>query len=266
MRLDAADRALGVAGLVVRSLVYLMLILPAAIVVAVSFTGDANLSFPPNGLSLRWYFTAIASQPFMSALWTSTHLALIATFLALLIGFCTAYALNRYKLPFRSTLQSIILSPLVIPAVVLGLAILQFLSWLHLNQSYIGLLGGHVLIMLPYVVRTLTTGLELLDPSLEQAALNLRTRPLRVLWRVTIPLLAPSLLTAAVFAFVTSFGNVTLSVFLGYSGATTLPVQIFTYVESSSDPTIAAVSSLVVFVTMITLLIVDRLVGMDRSV
>src|SRR4029077_12602737 len=98
--------------------------------------------------------------------------------------------------------------------------------------SYLGLVGGHVVIMLPYVVRTLATGFELLDPNLEQAALNLRTPPLRVLRRVTIPLLGPSFLSAAVFAFVTSFGNVTLSVFLGYAGAVTLPVQIMTYVES----------------------------------
>jgi putative spermidine/putrescine transport system permease protein len=266
VRVDVIDRALGIAGILVRAFVYVMLTLPAAIVVAVSFTNDSSLNFPPSGLSLRWYESALSSQAFMSALWTSTHLALVATALALLIGLCAAYALSRYDFPLRTLFQSLVLSPLVIPAVVLGLGILQFLTWLGLNQSYAGLLGGHLVIMLPYVVRTLSTGLELLDPTLEQAALNLRTPPLRVLRRITIPLLAPSLLSAAVFAFVTSFGNVTLSVFLGYSGAVTLPVQIFTYVESSSDPVIAAVSSIVVGVTVVVILLIDRFVGMDRSV
>src|SRR5262249_2242068 len=130
---------------------------------------------------------------------------------------------------------------------------------------YAGLLIGHLLLTLPYVVRTLTTGLRLVDRTLEQAAMNLRASPLTVVRRVTLPLLLPSLISAAVFAFVASFVNVTLSVFLGTAGTATLPVQIFAYVESSYDPVIAAVSSLVIVVTLSVMLAIERLVGLDQA-
>src|SRR5262249_7658751 len=130
----------------------------------------------------------------------------------------------------------------------------------------LGLVLGHVLITLPYVVRTLLAGLVHFDQNLEFAAMNLRASPLRVLTRVTLPILAPTMMSAAVFAFVTSFGNITLSIFLGYGGDATLPVQIFTYVEQNFEPIIAAVSSLVVFGTVGLLLVVEWLFGMSKTV
>ena len=147
--------------------------------------------------------------------------------------------------------------------VILGLGLLQFLSWMQFNQTFAGLLVGHVLITLPYVVRTLTASFVLFDRTLEEAAANLRAPPLRVLRRITLPLIGPALVSASVFAFVTSFGNITLSIFLGFASQTTLPVEIFTYVEHSYNPILAAVSTLVILVTLVVITIVEKAVGME---
>ena len=264
MRVDAADQALAVAGAVVRPLVYIGLALPAVIIVAAAFTQGDTLRFPPEGFSLRWFKAALESAPFMGSLWTSTRLACVATALSLAIGLGAAFAIDRYEFRGREAFRTLTLSPLVVPMVVLGLGLLQFLSWMRLNQTLVGLLAGHVLITLPYVVRTLSASMVLFDRTLEQAAMNLRASPWRVLRRITLPLLMPALLSATVFAFVTSFGNITLSVFLGTSGVTTLPVQIFTYVEHSYDPVLAAVSALVIVVTLTLLVVVEKLVGVEK--
>jgi putative spermidine/putrescine transport system permease protein len=263
MRIDAIDMTIKLAGDIVRPLVYLTLCLPAAIVFLTSFTAGDGLRFPPEGFSLRWYQAAINSEPFMYSLRTSTRLAFAATVLSLVIGLACSFAIDRFRFRGRGTFRTLTLSPLVVPMVVLGLGLLQFLSWIQLNQTFAGLLIGHVLITLPYVVRTLTASFVLFDRTLEQAAMNLRAPPWRVLWRITLPLIGPALVSASVFAFVTSFGNITLSIFLGFAGETTLPVQIFTYVEHSYDPILAAVSTIVIVVTLSVIAIVEKLVGME---
>ncbi len=264
MRVDIADRIMTVAGAVMRPLVYIGLALPAVIIVAAAFTAGDSLRFPPEGLSLRWFKAAIESGPFMGSLATSTRLACIATVISLVLGLGAAFGIDRYHFRGREAFRALTLSPLVVPMVVLGLGLLQLLSWLKLNQSFVGLLAGHVLITLPYVVRTLSASLILFDRVLEQAAANLRAPPWQVLRRVTLPLLMPALVSATVFAFVTSFGNITLSVFLGTSSSITLPVQIFTYVEHSYDPVLAAVSALVILVTLLLLVVIEKLVGVER--
>lgn len=264
MQNDLIDKILAFLGIFARATVYLMLILPAAVVVLASFTRGESLGFPPEGFSIKWYASALASGPFMSALWTSTQLATFATIVVLVAGSAAAFAIVRYGFAGSAFFQSVALSPLIVPVVVLAIGLLQFLSWIGLNQSYCGLFVGHLVITLPYVVRTMITGLLLLDRNLEEAAMNLRASPFRVLRRITLPLLIPSLITAGVFAFVASFGNVTLSSFLAVSGTVTLPVQIFTYVQYSYEPVIAAVSAIVIAVTTAVILIIERLVGVDK--
>ena len=264
MQNDAIDIGLKVSGYVLRPLVYVTLSLPAVIVVAASFTAGDSLRFPPEGFSLRWYSAAVQSDIFMSSLWTSTRLACVTTVLSLILGLAAAFVIDRKDFPGKDAFRTLTLSPLIVPMVVLGLGLLQFLAWLRLNQSFVGLLIGHVLITLPYVVRTLSASFVLFDKTLEQAAMNLRATPSRVLRKITLPLLAPALVSAGVFAFVTSFGNITLSIFLGFSGATTLPVQIFAYVEHNYDPVLAAVSTLVIVVTLLVIALVEKLVGVEK--
>lgn len=264
MNSDLTDTVLGLVGLAVRFTVYAMLISPAAIVVLTSFTREDTLSFPPSGFSLRWYEAAFSSSPFMSALWTSSQLAIVATIVTLILGTAAAFAIVRYSFKGSSLFQSLVLSPIIVPIVVLGLGLLQFFAWVGLSNSLVGLFVGHLVIMLPYVVRTMIGGLLVLDRALEEAAMNLRARPFRVFRKITLPLLVPSLITAGVFAFVTSFGNVTLSSFLAVTGTVTLPVQVFTYVEYSYQPIVAAVSGIVIAVTVVVLLIIERVIGVDK--
>ncbi|MCP3441231.1 ABC transporter permease [Bradyrhizobium sp. CCGUVB14] len=261
MSIDMQDRLLRITGTLVRWLVYIMLLLPAIIVVATSFTPGSALTFPPPGFSLRWYIAVWESSMFMNSLGLSLRLAALATICSLAIGLAAAFAMNRYVFRCRDFVRGLLLSPLLIPTVVLGLGLLQFLVWIGLNQTFVGLLLGHLVITLPYVVRTLAASMVLLDRNLEQAAMSLRAPPAKVFRTITIPLLFPGIISAIVFAFVTSFGNVTLSVFLNYQDRITLPVHVLTYVEQTYDPLVAAVSSIVIFITVVTIFLADRLSG-----
>ncbi|QPF90758.1 ABC transporter permease [Bradyrhizobium commune] len=258
---DAVDRILAAVGKLVRVLVYLTLILPAVIVVATSFTSGDAMRFPPTGFSLRWYYAFWDSSLFIDSLTLSLKVAALATVLSLLFGFAAAFAIERYEFSGRELMRGLMLSPLLIPAVVLGLGLMQLQVWIGLSQTFLGLLIGHVVVTLPYVVRTLSAGMVLFDRNLEQAAMSLRATPATILRTVTIPLLVPAIISAGVFAFVTSFGNVSLSVFLGAGGNVTLPVQVLAYVEQTVDPLVAAVSSVVIVFTLVAILIADRISG-----
>ncbi|SFQ24400.1 putative spermidine/putrescine transport system permease protein [Bradyrhizobium sp. Ghvi] len=264
MRFDLIDHAMAVTGAIIRVLVYSILTLPAILVVMSSFTNGETMSFPPTGFSLRWYRAAFENDLFMTALWTSTYLAVLVAIIALAIGFSAAFAINRFSFRGKAFLQGLAFSPLIVPAVVLGIGLLQLFAWLDLTQTIYPLLLGHLVLAIPYVVRTILASLTLHDQQLEQAAMNLRATPLRVIRRITLPLILPGLLSAAIFAFVTSFGNVTVSAFLTYGGRVTLPVQIFAYLDTSSDPLVAAVSSLMIVVTMVVILAIERLIGTER--
>ncbi|MGY4335067.1 putative spermidine/putrescine transport system permease protein [Bradyrhizobium sp. LB7.2] len=264
MRVDPVDRAMAVSGTTIRAIVYVMLALPALLVIMSSFTSGETLNFPPAGFSVRWYREAWKSDVFMTALWTSTYVAVLVATLALTIGFAAAFAINRFSFPGKAFLQALAFSPLIIPAVVLGIGLLQLFASLNLTQTLFPLLLGHLVLAIPYVMRTILASLSLHNQVLEEAAMNLRASPLRVVRRITLPLILPGLLSAAIFAFVTSFGNVTVSAFLTYGGNVTLPVQIFTYVDTSYDPLVAAISSLMILVTLAVILTIERLIGTER--
>ncbi|MCO6419831.1 ABC transporter permease [Siccirubricoccus sp. KC 17139] len=261
MSADLRDRLFAALGFLVRWTVYASLLLPAAIVVAASLTPGDILRFPPPGISLRWYRAVWESDLFMNSLGLSFRLAALATLVSLVLGFAAAYAVDRYRFRGLGLVRSFLLSPLLVPTVVLGLGLMQFLVWIGLGQTFLGLLAGHLVITLPYVVRTLSASMVLFDRNLEQAAMSLRAPPLTVLRTITLPLLFPGIISAMVFAFVTSFGNVTLSVFLNYDGEVTLPVQVLSYVEQNYDPLVAAVSSVVILVTVLAIFIADRISG-----
>lgn len=248
------------------ALVYVALALPTIVVVGASLNTSSALAFPPEGLSLKWYWAAFGDIAFMRALWLSVYLAAASTFLSLAIGSPAAYAIARYAFRGKELAQSTLMSPLIVPAVVLAIGLLSFLNWLGIGRTFTGLLIAHVLVTLPYVVRTMTAAFALYDPVLEQAAQNLRAGPWQVAWRVTLPILLPGILSSAIFAFITSFGNVTVSIFLTTLGKPTLPVQIFAYVDQSLDPIVAAVSTIVIVVTLLLIFLVERAAGLQRLV
>jgi putative spermidine/putrescine transport system permease protein len=262
--MDLIDRIMTAFGFAVRACVYVMLALPALIVVISSFSSDTVLRFPPTGFSLRWYKSAWESEPFMSSLWTSTYIGLLASLIALAIGFAAAFAIDRYKFPGRAAFQALALSPLIVPGIVLGIGLVYLFAWVGLNQTVTGIVVAHVVLATPYVVRTVLASLSLFDQRLEEAAMNLRAPPWVVVRRITLPLLLPGVLSAAVFAFVVSFGNVTVTAFLTYDDTVTLPVRIFSYVQQSSGPFVAAIASIMIAVTLIVIVTIERLIGADR--
>lgn len=266
MRRDLSDYVLAIFGRLIGFGVYGMLLAPAIIVIGASFTKGELLQFPPEGISLRWYAQAWGSPEFKGAMWTSAYLAFLASAIALVLGFTASFVIDRFEFPGKSVFKALLLSPIVIPIVVLGLALLYLMSFLGIGQSLPGLLIGHILVSLPYVVRALLNGLALFNTTLEEAALNLGASPLRAVTKITIPVLMPNLVAGSIFAVVTSFGNITLSIFLSSATTVTLPVRIFSFVESSYDPTVAAVSGCVIVVTLATILLAERLVGMSKVV
>ena len=247
-----------------QAIAYFVLALPSLVIIGASLNPGSVLNFPPQGLTLGWYVKAAATPAFTGSFVLSIELASAATVLSLLAGTPAAYALERYRLPGLAPIQTLLLSPLVIPAIVLGIGLLMFCNLIGVGQGLIALLLGHFVLTLPYVVRTLISSFSLLDVAIEEAAQSLRARRLAVWRRVILPNILPGLLSAAIFSFVTSFGNVALSIFLVSGSAATLPVQMFASVEHSSDPTLAAVASFVIFSTGLVVLLIDRLAGLQR--
>jgi putative spermidine/putrescine transport system permease protein len=242
-------------------LMYLYLLAPILIIIPVSFSSNTYIVFPPTGFSLQWYINFFSLYEMTSALRLSLYLAVITMVVSTISGTMASLALVRYRFWGREFLRSFFLAPMVIPRVVLGIALLVFLSRTYLSGSFWGLLAAHVTITLPYVIRTVSATLVGFDLTLEQAALSLGARPLNAFLTITLPIIRPGLIAGAIFAFVISFDELVVSLFLTGPALTTLPVQIYNYIEFTSDPTIAAISVILVAFTAVVVLITERIVG-----
>lgn len=248
----------------VNALIYVFLVAPILVVVIVSFGGAAFLQFPPKQLSLRWY-TGLGEYPdFLRSFWLSLVLATATSVMATVIGTLGAFALARHRFPGRSLLSALVMSPLVLPGLITGIALLQFFSLFRTEPSFWRLLIGHVVVTVPYVVRSVQAVLVGFDRSLEEAARGLGADPWAATRMITLPLIKPGLVAGAVFAFILSFDNVVVSIFLTTPRLVPLPIQIYNYVESSAKPIIASISTLQVAVIVILLLLAEKLVGFSR--
>jgi putative spermidine/putrescine transport system permease protein len=246
------------------ALIYLFLVAPILVVVIVSFGGAAFLQFPPKSLSLRWY-TGLGEYPdFLYSFWLSLVLATATSGVATAIGTPGAFALARYRFPGRSLLSALVMSPLVLPGLITGIALLQFFSLFRTEPSFWRLLIGHVVVTVPYVVRSVQAVLVGFDPSLEEAARGLGADPWTATRLITLPLIKPGLVAGAVFAFILSFDNVVVSIFLTTPRLVPLPIQIYNYVESSAKPIIASISTVQIAVIIILLLVAEKVVGFSR--
>ena len=248
------------------ALIYLYLLAPILIVIPVSFSAAAFVVFPPRGLSLRWYANFLQSRELTEALGLSLRLAVVVTLAATVAGTLAALALVRYRLPGREVIRTALMAPIVLPGVVLGIALLIFLNRTPLAQSFGGLFAAHLVVALPYVIRTVSATIEGLDRRVEEAAASLGAPPVTLFWTVTLPLIKPGVIAGATFAFITSFDELVVSLFLTGPRLSTLPVQIYNYIEFASDPTIAAISVLLIVFTTGVVLLVERVVGFTRFV
>ena len=249
------------------AMVFVFLLLPLATVVVASFSSGAPLAFPPPGFTTDWYRN-IAPE-FFSALGTSLYIATGTMIIATIVGTLAALALQRGMLPGRRLLATLCLSPLMVPTLVIGVAAFQFtlVLWdvfgISVADTPFVIMLGHSAFTIPFVIRSAVAAQAHYDMSLEEAALNLGASPLRTFFRVTLPLLSPGIAAGAIFAFLASFDDVPVALFLGGSNAITLPGKIFTSIEFSFDASVMAVATLIIVGSILLMLVIDRLVGLE---
>jgi putative spermidine/putrescine transport system permease protein len=238
--------------------------IPTVVVFAVSVNPGEILAFPPEGFSLAWYGRALTYPQFQRALRNSLWVTALSTVVAVVIGTAAALALERHRPPGHRLLAGAVLSPLIIPGVVLGLGLLILAA----ASGWVGspwiLVFAHVLVTLPFVVRSVWVSIRNLDPTLERAAASLGASPARAFATVTLPLLRPGILAGVLFSVVVSFNEFAASLFISNRVTEILPVAMFNYIRNYTDPTIAAVSTLLILATVVVVLVADRLVGMSR--
>lgn len=256
---------------VVGAVVYAFMLLPVAIVVWMSFFRPAYLNFPPAGYSLRWY-EGLTDQPALfNGLLYSLEIAAITTVISVVLGVVAALGLSRARLRGRPVLENGFILPLVIPAIVTGIAIYIYLYQLSgvlqvaLVPSTWSLVAAHTMITLPWTFRLAYAGMAAVGRDVERASMDLGRRPMATLWRITLPLLRPSLIGAAIFAFIFSFGDLEISLFLVSPGKTTLPVAMVQYAEFKVDPTIAAMSTIQIVLIGILLVIANKVVRFGEA-
>lgn len=234
-----------------------LLVLPIVVLIGVSLNAGVEQVFPPRGLSLRWYENLANRQGFVDAARLTLALAAGSALVSVLVSLAAGVAITRFRFWGRDLVLTLLLSPLIVPQVVVGMAFLVTLSALGVFSSVISLSILHVIITLPFAVRVVVAALQSQPLSAEQAAQSLGASPLRAFFGITVPQIAPGLITAAVFAFVTSFENFTASQFLVWD-RTTLPIAIYTSVQTENDPTAAALSSIIVFVVIFFIAVFNR--------
>jgi putative spermidine/putrescine transport system permease protein len=236
---------------------------PLVVTVAASVNPTPILQFPPSGVSFVWFRRVLTSDIFVPAFRASIRLAVVSTSVTMLIGLPAAYGATRLE---RARLKEIILgllmSPLMVPQLVMGIGLLQFYSYLGVSMSFVTLLFGHVLVQLPYVIRTVLACLANVDPALEEAAQNLGASRLRAVVAVVLPLARPGIIAGGIFAFVVSFDNVLMTLFLATARNVTLPIQMLAYTEHNLDPSIAAVATLLLGNSCVLLILLRRIGGL----
>jgi putative spermidine/putrescine transport system permease protein len=244
----------------------IFMLAPIAIVLLVSLSPTPVFDIPTNDVSLQWY----RKLPEMYGLWAAVRLsvevAAIATVSSLVLGTLCALGILRGRFPGRNGLLVFVLSPMMLPGVVLGIAMLISFRMIGLVDGYPSLILAHVVITLPYVVRVLYAAFVLFDFAMIDAARTLGYNHGRALWHVLVPNVLPSFLTGGMFAFLTSLDNYALALFLGDVRNVTLPIQILNYLDRAADPSVAAIATMMVGLTVLILVIAERLVGARRLV
>jgi putative spermidine/putrescine transport system permease protein len=259
-RIDRAAVALGV----YMALFVTFIAAPILAVVLVSFSSASFIVFPIPGYGLRWYWRILEYRPFLDAMLVSVELALSSAILAALLGVPAALALGRSRGAGAAMLANLLLAPVSVPAIVLGFALLYFLSSLTLGISFASLLIAHTVAAIPYIVRTVIATYRAIPAQFEEAASILGASRLQVLWHTTLPLVRPGIFAGGMFAVLTSLDNLPLSFFFGGAHTNTLPVVMLSYMENQFDPSIAAVSTVQMLVAIVALLVLDRVYGIER--
>jgi len=254
----------GSLALIFHTLFIAFILAPIVMVCAVAFTSEGFISLPSNGLSLRWFRAIFDNPRFIDAFWFSLGLGALSATLAIVLAVPCALAFARYRFRGREALLAFFMSPLMIPHVVLGLAFLRFFTSVGLVGTTIGLVIAHLILIMPYALRLVLASATGIDPTLERAALSLGASHWTVFRRIILPLILPGVVSGWVIAFITSFDELTMSIFLASPSTTTLPVRIFLHIEDTIDPLVTAVSAVLIYATLIAIFVLDRAIGLEK--
>jgi putative spermidine/putrescine transport system permease protein len=259
-----SPRMLAWVGAVTVTAILGFLVLPALVVAVAAFNEGTPLSFPPRGLSLRWFEQALSYADFQTGFRNSFLVMFAASSIALVIGASFAFALDRYTFRGKRVLESLLLAPLVVPHFTAGLGFLILAAQVNLSRGYAVVIACHVVLVLPFVLRSVFISLRNLNPRFELAAASLGARPTRVLFTVTLPLLLPGLCSGWLFAAILSFNEFSASLFVTAQRTQTLPVAMYNYVREYADPTMAALSVILIVVTATLLTIANAWLGLGK--
>lgn len=243
----------------------LFLLAPLAIVVPVSFSSASYLQFPPPSYSFRWYDSYFSDNTWIDATILSVKLGLTVAAGAVGLGLLAAISLVRLNLPLKRTIRMVLMAPLIVPAVVVAIAVYKQYADLHLIGSFWGVAAAHTILALPFSVMLLTNGLQQLDFSMEEASYTLGANRIETYLRVVVPRLIPSIVSAALVSFIISWDEVIMVIFIGGSEATTLPLKMFSYLKTEINPTIAAISTLLIGLAVLAVAIVEIRNAFSRS-
>lgn len=249
----------------------LFLVAPLAVIVWASFFADKTLTFPPSAYTLSWYARAWALQDFTSGFFMSLQVATCATLGSLLLGVPASLAIERFRFPGREALRQVLLAPMYVPAIVAGAAVylyyvqVEISTGVQLAATFPGLLAAHTLVALPWTMRLVTASLASTGSVAEEAAQSLGANAFQTFFRVTLPIIRPGIIAAALFSFIASFTELEKSLFLVGPGKTTLPIAIVNYLEWNLDSTIAAVATVQILIIGTALLASDRYVNLGKA-
>ncbi len=259
-----AARALLVA---LAAVTYLLVLGPILIVLVTAFSPTEFFVFPPPGLSLRWFSAFFANESLRDAFLRSLQIAALSSALATVLGTMAALSVARRRGLWITILQSLFLAPLIFPAIVFGLSLLLFFKLIGGVPEFLGLVIAHAILGTPFVVRSVSASILAVDPVLEEASQSLRAGPFRTFALVTIPLIWPGIISGAVFALILSLGELNTALFLTGPGVTTLPIEIFSYLQfQGGQLIIAAASAVQVGIIAVLVIAVERAVGLRRIV
>lgn len=258
------DRIGKAALLAVTGFSLLLLLAPSLIVIAISFEPRGYVSFPPSGLSLRWYQSVFENRQLTDSIWVSLRVATFVTVIGLCLGIPAAFASVRGTFLGKAGVNAFLLSPQMMPGMVIGIASLFFGAYLAFRASNLMLVVSLSVFCLPFAIRIVMARLAGLDPRLDEASANLGARPIETFVRVTLPQLAPAILAAAAFTFIEAFDNVTVALFTSDVRGRPLPVELYYLVQFDSSPAIAAISAMEIGLSLAVMLILARTVGLDR--
>jgi putative spermidine/putrescine transport system permease protein len=261
------DDGMRLLGLVLIGIIVIFLMTPIIVTIVMAFDARSYLGpLPPPALSLRWFQQFFSDDTFLKGLRISVELAVLSVAIAVGVGVATAYAVERASFVGKDALMSLFLSPLLVPPIVTGFALLLFLSQLGLINGFARLLCGHVIITVPYTIRATLAGLAGIDRSLTEAALSLGATERHAFFDVTLPLARTAIVSGAIFAFAVSMDDVAVSIMLTDATTYTLPVALISAMRANFDLAIAAASVMLMLLTLALIVILDRAVGLDRVV